>query len=524
MEPEFAKLKNKTKILQKEKDQCQSRIASLETDIRNLMKKKNFTDDEIVDYFSNQKQIKSLQEKLYRAESESMELRKSLAQQSSTYMSSINGDISACQSFIESNNKFTMDITKKVSEKQKLLSDALYENASLKKAISITEAENAKLTAELQEVKWKLSNSIPADSNENSTSSKFKSQDDMTIEALENKLVEKEQQLQEATNTISKLKSSISNDLSVRQKEFSREIEEHKEELKKARQEIKRLTTKNKESDSKIASYEQKLQETQQELIAKMQTLSQIQNDENQDLFSFSNSESKDGNDRLLSELRNMKALCVSLRDQNKSLKEENLHLKMKTNELKLAYEKEREKNIKPAALRDEVIRLRAELNAVKPNSKYHKHHIPSNNFSHSISHSIDSSYDYNSQIGSVPLTPLMRKMIQRYQYDLTLKFNFFQTKIQTELDKLEIVFERFETAWNHLNLISQTPNALAPLPKKNTPEEFVEFLRREVRNIKGMSLAYAESHKIPTERIPKPCELISNPKILKKFVVNKEI
>lgn len=569
MSSELSNLRNQAKLLQKEKESCQTRIAALEVDITNLMKQKQFSPVEISDYFSNQQQIADLQERLKRAEVESMELRSMLASQSTSLLSSINIDNSACQSIIESNNKFTMDITQKMTEKQKLLSDTLLENASLKKSISITEAENAKLTSEVHALKWQIENSsqsidhispkLSSDSpksfkkseisehteiieNMNKTKDEEILKKDSIIKEIQSKLYEKDKQLDLANQTIAKLQTTIVNQREIvlspqcppnfnsfNISDYSLEIEQHKEELARARQEIKRLTRKNEESDEKIALYEKKLKEMQQENMIRIQSLSQeseiahpIYRTDHAKSTSFSNIEITTNDERLKSEIRNIKALCASLRDQNESLKEENTHLRVKANDYKEAFEKEHEKNMRPNALRDEVFRLRDELKTIKVDSKSPYNFLRNH---HHDQRNVCKTTEFNRICDSCmkrSSNQHIKKLLLRYVSDLSLKFDFFQTKMQTELDKLEIKFERFETYWNQVLILSKPSNKrYNPTTNRFSQEEFINALKKEYNTIKALCLDYADTQNIPREKIPPPSKLIGDKSVLRHFIFN---
>ncbi|OHT06493.1 hypothetical protein TRFO_25443 [Tritrichomonas foetus] len=557
---ELANLRNQTKRLQHEKELAQSRIASLESDIANLMKKKRFSSDEISDYFSNQRHITELQEKLQRAEAESMELRSTLASQSNMLLSTIGTENPSYQSIIEANNKYAIEMTQKAAKKQKLLSDTMFENASLKKSISITEAENAKLTAELQDVKWKLENSL-------SSSYSNKSQSDKNVQELQKIIHAKDKQLKEAQTTITELQNSIRNTQNSQRSsilnisnlghsndftEFSREIEKHKEELRRAQMEIQRLTEKNKESDAKILAYEKTMKERELEhrklleesarhsLINQNNCLPENLNrfsrstisESTEKSFTYSNVDLNISEEQMRDDLRNTKAICVSLRDENKTLRLEIDHLRMMASEYKEAFEKEKEKNMRPNALRDEVFKLRDELKTLK-NSKFSSPYKFFKNYNNSSINEINNDINNGNQFGRTPnrnrqfksfdgnSNKFIKNMILRYASDMQLKFDFFQTKIQTELDKLELKFERFETCWNQFDSRQKRHNKRYFLLQKNTAEEFVKILKREARIIKDISIAYAEAHNIPKSQIPHPAEIMGDSTVLQNFVLN---
>lgn len=558
MSSELSNLRNQAKLLQKEKESCQSRIAALEFDITNLMKQRQFSPVEISDYFTNQQQIADLQDRVKRAEAESMELRSMLASQSSSLLSTMNVDNSACQSIIESNNKYTMEITQKMAEKQKLLSETLLENASLKKSISLSEAENAKLTSELHALKWQIENSTSQTEVNSSKNSKSPQKSevrefteitegiskneeaeilkkDAIIQELQTKLVEKDKQLDVANQAITKLQTTIvtpkenifsPNSLksfnSFNISEYSQEIEQHREELKRAKIEIKRLTKKNEESDAKISYYEKRLKEVQQENLIRMQSMSQmsdevppIYHNDRAKSISFTNADFANADERLKNEIRNVKAICASLRDQNESLKEENTHLRVKANDYKEAFEKEHAKNMRPSALRDEVFRLRDEIKNIKIDSKTKFKLTPNRQNPHNQIYCSSMKKNYEIQI---------KQALIRYASDLSLKFDFFQTKMQTALDKLEIKFERFETYWNQILLFHKRSFHQYSLGNQNriTQEEFINALKREIKTIKALSYDYAQSQNIPKERIPPPFKLIGDKNALKHFILNE--
>ena len=538
---ELARLQSKMRKLQHENEACKLRISSLESDLSNLMKKNQFSASDINDYFTNHRQIAELQEKLQRAEAESNELRSTLASQNSNLLSTLGSENPSFQSIIDANNRYTLEMTQKAAKRQKQLSDTMFENATLKKSISLAEAENAKLTAELQDVKWKLENSNTSSSNSN------KNESEKIIQNLQRALAEKDRKLKEAKETIQELETSIkvsqkSSFLSISNlnrtneiSEFSREIEKHKEELLRAQQEIKRLTDLNKASDAKIAAYEKEMRSRQKDhrkllnesMKLQASMMSQLDGSENNS-FSYSSTEINTNESNLRNELRNAKAICASLRDENDSLKEELNHLRIKANDYKEAYEKEHEKNQRPNALREEVIKLRDELKTLKSNKKSKEYlrrsPSPKENYSPKSRSPYKTQYDF-------PISPnrqsknnidyIFKKLILQYSTDLALKFEFFQTKIGTELDKLELKFERFETFWKHA-LATQKRKLQMNYPViPNTAEEFVNILRRESRIIKTISINYAKSHNIPKSHIPHPADLIGDSDALRSFVFN---
>lgn len=432
-------------------------------------------------------------------------------------------DSSRYQSFIDLNS----DMSTKLSKMQKQLRTLQKENAELKKSISIVEAENAKLITENQELKWKV-DSLSSDS-----SIKLQEKDSM--------IMERDSQLDIMKNELKKAKtdaeqvSQMMKENSLYKQEvinFHQQLSKHKEELKRAKKEIKRLSEKNNQSDDQIAEMEQLLKINKNNLLLHQQNQEMIENyqkklhqkrgeveNNSMSLLSGSYISSNDQNSsnqieylncqkKLIRDLRELKAFCISLRDENKSLHHENQYLKEKL------------RNRSPK---------RSSSPANVSNKQYQQHRSPSpkhiiypqNRFTND-----DNSYSPNKHIQQNRRTPPMsytndvvKAIVSRCMNTFLLKMELLNTKILTSIDHLSLVINHFQGTYKQNLAYQKSLSNLRTLNDINSSEQFLANLRREIRIIQSLSQCYAKSHNIPKSNIPKPDQLIGNHIALLNFL-----
>lgn len=448
----------------------QRRIAELENDLSRILKEKSLSSQDITEILSYSRSMYELEKQITQVQSESFELRAILAAHSGE-----NTTIDASFDSVLSmgNNQYLVDLSKKYAEMQTEISSTKLENAQLKRSISEKEAENAQLTIEIHMLKKQITDSTGEESiNRNAN---------YTIQKLQ-------RQIDQLNSELSKYRKSSSN-------QKQKEIEQHEEELERAQKKIRILTKKNEKSDEKIASYVKELEKFKEENKALHE-----ENKRNTTLLQSIENQSDDDDtqkralmitqtNRLKGEIKELKALCTSIQDQNTSMRQEISHLRSKSTELSKSLQKEKMKNASPSKTFRQISNMKYEINHLK-----------------------------NMTALSQRDMIFIEKHIKHHVMNMILKFDFFFSNINGQIDRLGFQCEKFRTGWNQMKLRQVRRNQFFDI-QMNTRSQFIDRLKREKRLINEYSHDYAKAHSYPIKKVPHPGMLIGSPTILNDFL-----
>jgi hypothetical protein len=114
-------------------------------------------------------------------------------------------------------------------------------------------------------------------------------------------------------------------------------------------------------------------------------------------------------------------------------------------------------------------------------------------------------------------LAASIRDSVQRRAANFVLKIHFFESKITTELDAIDVRMGKLRTAYYQVQILQ---NRRSPGHGRNPDsEDFLAHLGRSVRSIEALSHAYARAFDFPMGEIPPATDLIANHRVLKRFI-----
>jgi myosin heavy subunit len=110
-----------------------------------------------------------------------------------------------------------------------------------------------------------------------------------------------------------------------------------------------------------------------------------------------------------------------------------------------------------------------------------------------------------------------IRDSVQRRSANFILKIHFFESRITTELDAIDVRMGKLRTAYYQVKILQ---NRRVPAHAR-TPdaEDFLAHLGRSVRSIEALSHAYARAYDFPPRKVPAPTDLITSRGVLKRFI-----
>ena len=508
-----------------------------------------------------QAEIDDLQRRLLDAETENLRL-KSLSGSSFIEASSL----------LEVNSQHAIDVTKRAAEQQKTLSATQLENARLKRSIAQTEAENAKLTVEIHNLKWRLQD-MDGVSESNSTLTN-------SVDELTGKLIQKTAKLESANQTITNLRSElkraqleadkaklmIGEHMRIEQENRTilQKIAKHKTELQRARMEIQRLTEKNEKSDEAIAQFEQSLRhrEFENQRLAdecKLKESSFIQQeDELSDLKDERDSLVKrvQAAEKALKELEiekskieneahasvkmlnEYKASFNEQEDELSELREANRRLQERAEKAELELQTRTQQTIDgaaipPSAIADEIRRIEKDnqrLRARLQNTPFCEDDTDVQLLLERCQALELENDELKAELANRQASPIIeienipktaRQYLLMLERHIELKVEMWGSKFHAQLNLLDIQVSRLRTAWKEMCLLTKRKYPI----QDPTPDtlDFVSHVERGVRSIDAISHAYAASHGYPQRRVPPVDVLLSQPGALLKFVDNVE-
>ncbi|OHS99505.1 hypothetical protein TRFO_34046 [Tritrichomonas foetus] len=581
MNHEISDLQNEVRRLNQHNNSLQAKVTTLESDILSLMKTKSFTPKEIKKYFHHRKYIDVLEDKLQQSQHEinQMKLKASQNTQSSSSILSNFSNLemeessATVHSIIEVNN----DMSQKINDIKKQLNQSLFENAELKRNISTVEAENAKLSSENYQLNWKLESS--KENNKSSNNSSVEElQQQLTVKKaqLDNanyKIQSMKEELKQAKKEASKIHSMMNENSLIKQEmlNYSQKYAKHKEELRKAKLEIERLTLKNNESDEQIILMEKSLQRRQREnnhLVSKNRAMMEeferndFHNSQNSNQHSnnfshhYSSNSSHDSHvsshlsspkltrdisfgesfdteihkreKQLLKDFNDLKAFCTSLRDENASLKAENIHLKEQIKEMNAFHQQNGQRyHQQPPQNNQQWVNPIVTKNGSVWYDRVNQNYQLSSSNPQKNGTTFNLYYTKNintpeKKPPTIALPEAVKFVITRYTNNFILKMSFFETKLISGLDHLNLNLQRFSTTFKQACLFQQELYKFRAMCNDDSSEQFLMNLNREIRIIDTLSKSYAKKNNIPVQYVPKPSQLLSDPQVLKEFVHQK--